>query len=95
MLAFITADANAEYHRSQKAKAIFKFSHLCPSAGKNRGSYSTCIINQIKALACGGADEPSHMQWQTKKDAINKRQVEAKGLLISKYSTGALLHGAH
>ena len=78
-LALIITNANAEYHRSQKAKTIFKYSHPCPSTGQTKGSCPGYIIDHIKALACGGADEPSNMQWLTKADAKAKDKWERKG----------------
>ena len=72
-------NANAEAHRSQKAKTIFKYTHPCPSTGRNKGSCPNYIIDHIKPLACGGPDEPSNMQWQTKADAKAKDKWELKG----------------
>ncbi len=58
----ISLNVQAEQHRSQKAKAIFKNSHTCPLTGKDKGSCSNCIIDHIKPLACGGLDDASNMQ---------------------------------
>ena len=79
ILFFLPAISNAEYHRSQKAKANFKYSHPCPSTGRNKGSCPGYIIDHIKALACGGADTPEHMHWQTKSGAKAKDKWERKG----------------
>ena len=79
LLALITNDVNAEYHRSQKAKTIFKYSHPCPATNRNKGSCPGYIIDHIKPLACGGADEPNNMQWQTKAEATAKDKCERKG----------------
>ena len=68
--------AQAEQHRSQKAKAIFKYSQPCPSTGRNKGSCPNYIIDHIKPLACGGADSPENMQWQTKHEAKLKDRWE-------------------
>ena len=76
---FLPGISNAEYHRSQKAKAIFKFSHPCPATGRNRGSCPDYIIDHIKPLACGGEDSPNNMQWQTKADAKTKDKWERNG----------------
>lgn len=78
MLALVTLHANAEYHRSQKAKSIFKHHHPCPSTGKTKGSCPGFIIDHVKPLACGGSDDPSNMQWQTKADAKAKNKCERK-----------------
>ena len=79
ILFLLPSVSNAEYHRSQKAKAIFKYSHPCPSTGRNKGSCPGYIIDHIKALACGGADTPENMQWQTKSVAKAKDKWERKG----------------
>ena len=79
ILFFLPRISNAEYHRSQKVKAIFKYSHPCPSTGRNKGSCPDYIIDHIKALACGGVDAPENMQWQTKEVANDKDRWERKG----------------
>ena len=71
--------SNAEYHRNQKAKAIFKYSHPCPSNGRNSGSCPGYIIDHVKALACGGTDSTENMQWQTKEEAKDKGKWERNG----------------
>ena len=71
--------SSAEYHRSQKAKTVFKYSHPCPSTGRRKGSCPGYIIDHIKAIACGGADSPDNMQWQTKSDAKAKDKWERNG----------------
>jgi hypothetical protein len=37
------------------------------------------VVDHTVPLACGGADSPSNMQWQTKADAKAKDKVERKG----------------
>lgn len=37
------------------------------------------VVDHIKALACGGADSPSNMQWQTVADAKLKDKTERAG----------------
>ena len=78
-LAPASLNASAEYHRSQKAKTIFKYSHPCPATGRTKGSCPDYVIDHIKPLACGGADDPSNMQWQTKAEAKAKDKWELKG----------------
>ena len=79
LLIFTSITANAEYHRSQKAKSIFKYEHPCPATGRANGSCPGYIIDHIKPLACGGEDEASNMQWQTKVEAKVKDGWERKG----------------
>lgn len=79
LLAITSLNAPAEYHRSQKAKTLFKYTHPCPATGKSKGACPNYIIDHIKPLDCGGADAPSNMQWQTKAEAKAKDKWELKG----------------
>jgi hypothetical protein len=36
------------------------------------------VIDHVKPLACGGADKPANMQWQTKAAAKAKDKTERK-----------------
>ena len=71
--------AQARQQRSYKAKAIFKYLHPCPANGNRGGACPGYVIDHIKALACGGADAPENMQWQTVEDAKAKDKWERKG----------------
>jgi hypothetical protein len=51
--------------RSASAKNAFKRQHPCPATGKSSGPCRGYVIDHVKPLACGGADDPSNMQWQT------------------------------
>lgn len=75
---FLAFNSYAENNRSYKAKKAFKIQHPCPSTGRVKGSCPNYIIDHIKPLACGGADNPSNMQWQTKEDAKAKDGWERK-----------------
>jgi len=37
------------------------------------------VVDHVKPLACGGADAPSNMQWQTKAEAKAKDKTERLG----------------
>lgn len=65
--------------RSAAAKDSFKQSHPCPSTGKRSGACPGYTIDHVNPLACGGADAPSNMQWQTTADAKAKDKWERKG----------------
>ena len=65
--------------RSETSKALFKFSHPCPSTGKQSGSCPGYVIDHIDPLACGGADATFNMQWQTVEDGKAKDKWERKG----------------
>ncbi len=51
--------------RSAAQKNLFKSINPCPSTGDTRGPCPGYVVDHIKPLACGGADEPGNMQWQT------------------------------
>jgi hypothetical protein len=77
--AMISNPAEAEYRRSQKAKVAFKRENPCPATGRDKGSCPGYIIDHIVPLACGGADAPYNMQWQTLAAAKAKDKWERKG----------------
>ena len=51
----------------------------CPSTGKTRGACPGYVIDHKHALACGGGDASSNMQWQTMADAKAKDKWERNG----------------
>ena len=53
-------------HRDPEQRAAFRRDHPCPSTGKTRGACLGYQVDHVKPLACGGADDPSNMQWLTK-----------------------------
>lgn len=57
--------AEARIPRSTAAKNAFAHQHRCPSTKQYRLPCPGYVIDHIKPLACGGADAPSNMQWQT------------------------------
>ncbi len=68
--------------RSEKAKDSFKYAHPCPSNGNNHGACPGYVIDHITALACGGADDPSNMQWQSAAEGKAKDKWERKGCQV-------------
>jgi hypothetical protein len=65
--------------RSFKAEALFRLSNPCPSTGETRGACTGYVIDRIIPIGCGGADEPSNMQWQTTAQAKAKDRWEKIG----------------
>lgn len=59
--------------RSEEARRAFEKQTGFP---KGRPGY---VIDHIVPLACGGADKPGNMQWQTTAEAKAKDKVERKG----------------
>jgi hypothetical protein len=69
--------SHGRIHRSAAAKAHFMEQHPCPSTGKTDGAWVR--HRRVKPLACGGADDPSNMQWHTTAAGKAKDKVERKG----------------
>ena len=65
-------------HRSQAAKDDFM-----RQTGHPRG-WPGHVVDHMVPLACGGADSPSNMQWQTVGEAKAKDKVERKGCATSR-----------
>jgi len=64
--------------RSEHATDEFKKSHPCPSTNKSSGFCPGYVIDHVKPLKRGGADDPSNMQWQTTADAKAKDKAKDK-----------------
>jgi len=77
-LAFNLSPASASEHRSRAVTREFQREHPCPSTGKTRGACPGYRKDHIKALACGGPDTVSNLQWQTIAGAKAKDQWERK-----------------
>lgn len=77
LILFILLTACAT-HRSQLAKNQFKVLNPCPTNGHTQGSCPGYVIDHIVPIACGGADAPENMQWQTIEDGKAKDKWERK-----------------
>ena len=64
--------------RSAAARRAFRREHPCPATGRLRGACPGYVIDHINPLACGGADAPFNMQWQTVAEGKSKDAVERK-----------------
>ena len=73
------AAAKPRTPRSASAKAAFKRQQPCPSTGKAQGACPGWVIDHVTPLACGGADAPYNMQWQTVAQAKAKDRIERRG----------------
>jgi hypothetical protein len=76
ILLLFSFTVDAKQQRSYKAKVDFKREHPCPSTGATKGRCEGYIIDHIKPLACGGADSPENMQWQTEEESKAKDKWE-------------------
>ena len=54
----------------------FKKVNVCPSTHRKGGKCPGYVVDHIKALACGGLDDPSNMQFQTIADGKAKDAIE-------------------
>jgi len=72
----VERDSEGHIKRSEEAKNDFKASHPCPANGNTKGSCPGYVIDHINPLACGGADSPINMQWQTIEAGKNKDKWE-------------------
>jgi hypothetical protein len=73
--------AGGEIHapkRSAAQRAAFVSTHPCPANGHRTGACPGWVVDHVIALACGGADAPSNMQWQTVAEAKAKDRVELR-----------------
>src|SRR5207245_1676451 len=69
----VAHDSRARIKRSEEAKREFMKGTGYPHGRKGY------VVDHIKPLACGGADDPSNMQWQSVGDAKAKDRVERQG----------------
>lgn len=97
MLLCVWGMTEARQERSQAAKNDFKRSHPCPVNGSFRGPCPGYVIDHITPLACGGADAPDNMQWQTVAEGKNKDKWERKGCSTGSNGAGrqSLADGAY
>ena len=66
-------DARGRIRRSRSEKDAFE-----RATGHPHG-WPGHVVDHVVPLACGGADDPSNMQWQTIADGKAKDRVERKG----------------
>ena len=75
----IQRNAQGRIERSTSAKHAFEASQPCPATGRTSGPCKGYVIDHVKPLACGGADAPSNMQWQSEAAAKIKDRTERAG----------------
>ncbi len=64
--------------RSPAARAEFQRQNPCPATGKSRGPCPGWVVDHVVPLACGGADAPGNMQWQTVAEGKAKDREEVR-----------------
>lgn len=72
----VRLDSHGKIKRSKSARSAFMRQHPCPTTGKTSGSCPGYVVDHVEALACGGPDDPSNMQWQTRAEAKAKDKTE-------------------
>lgn len=78
-VALVAFPADAGTKRSQSAKVEFKQQNPCLATGARKGPCKGYVIDHVKPLACGGADAPVNMQWQTVAEGKEKDKWERNG----------------
>jgi hypothetical protein len=76
--ALVSSPLSAREYRSREVTRAFQREHPCPSTGKTSGARPGCRKDHIKALACGGLDAVSNLQWQTVRDAKARDRWELR-----------------
>jgi 5-methylcytosine-specific restriction endonuclease McrA len=76
----VSIKSEAAIKRSATQKHHFMLKNPCPSTLAH-GKYSCpgYVVDHIIPLACGGADTPDNMQWQTIEEGKAKDKWERKG----------------
>jgi hypothetical protein len=65
--------------RGFRAEVFFRLANPCPSTGQTRGACAGYVVDRIIPVACGGAEDPANMQWQTTAEAKAKDRWEKIG----------------
>ena len=91
----LSPTVEARIKRSQSAKVEFKAGHPCPANGATKGPCKGYVIDHIKPLACGGADAPSNMQWQSEADGKAKDKWERKGCEVKRVAMAPVVMTSH
>ena len=73
----VKRDSHGKIARSQSATNDFKKQHPFPSIGKSSGACPGYVIDHVKPLKRGGADDPSNIQRQTKAAVKQKDSLTA------------------
>ncbi len=80
----VARTSNGRIARSATAKRQFEAAHPCPATGRTTAGCPGYIIDHKTALACGGADSPSNMQWQSVAAAKEKDRWERVGCAVGR-----------
>ncbi len=83
LLAFLgvtsPAAAQQSHSHSHRIKRGLEAKHRFERATGHPHGWPGHVIDHVIPLACGGADAPSNMQWQTIEEAKAKDRIERRG----------------
>ena len=71
LICALSADA-----RDRAQVREFRKDNPCPATGQVKGACPGYVVDHIIPLCAGGPDNPSNMQWQDKKQALEKDKTE-------------------
>jgi len=74
----VPRSSRTKVKRSQSARQQFLNQVPCPATGQTGKPCRGYVVDHIRPLACGGADDPSNMQFQTVADGKAKDKWERK-----------------
>jgi hypothetical protein len=77
--AFSLSAHAAERQRPTHAEIHFRLANPCPVTGETGGACPGYVIDRVIPIACGGAEDPENMQWQTLAEAREKDRWERIG----------------
>ena len=60
-----TRTSHGKTKRDPEQRRAYMKSHPCPSTGRTSGACPGYQVDHRQALACGGSDAPSNMEWLT------------------------------
>ena len=71
LLGVLTAGA-----RDRAQVREFRKEHPCPATQRVSGACPGFVVDHIIPLCAGGADDPSNMQWQERRESLEKDRTE-------------------
>ena len=69
----------AQAPRPSNAEIMFRLANPCPATGQVQGTCTGYVVDRVIPIVCGGAEDPSNMQWQTLAEAKEKDRWEKIG----------------
>ncbi len=76
LVMFFAVIAGVAEARSGWARSAFRRANPCPGTGATTGPCEGFVIDHKEPLCAGGADSPANMQWQERKESLEKDRLE-------------------